>query len=180
MWFFPGYLIPEPNLNSHFFPAKSLFRSWTLQPALRNDDIYLQAKICNRSFRSRGRAEHDGTRAETRFRLSHKRTRPFKSAGESVQSTAGSRGVPISVSNAGYTMFRGRVRVLATHSIRQFPLHFPSRASPCATTFRMQYTTKRKLWPLQWDVVQIPNLTCRANHFDWSTDFLFKNYMIKQ
>jgi len=28
------------------------------------------------------------------------------------------------------------VRVLATHSIRQFPLHFPSRASPCATRFR--------------------------------------------
>jgi len=26
-------------------------------------------------------------------------------------------------------------RVLATHSIRQFPLHFPSRASPCAVTF---------------------------------------------
>jgi hypothetical protein len=26
-------------------------------------------------------------------------------------------------------------RVLATHSIRQFPLHFPSRASPCAITF---------------------------------------------
>jgi len=28
------------------------------------------------------------------------------------------------------------VRVLATHSIRQFPLHFPSRASPCAIRFR--------------------------------------------
>jgi len=28
-------------------------------------------------------------------------------------------------------------RVLATHSIRQFPLHFPSRASPCATTFQL-------------------------------------------
>ena len=28
-------------------------------------------------------------------------------------------------------------RVLATHSIRQFPLHFPSRASPCALTFRL-------------------------------------------
>ena len=27
-------------------------------------------------------------------------------------------------------------RVLATHSIRQFPLYFPSRASPCAITFR--------------------------------------------
>ena len=85
------------------------------------------------------RAERDGTRAETTFRLSFKRTSPFKSAGESVQSTAGSRSVGISVSNAGYTTLRGRVRVLATHSIRQFPLHFPTRASPCAITFRRQY-----------------------------------------
>jgi hypothetical protein len=54
--------------------------------------------------------ECDGTRAETRFRLSAKRTSPFKSAGESVQSTAGSRGVRISDSNAGYTMFRGSVK----------------------------------------------------------------------
>jgi len=28
-------------------------------------------------------------------------------------------------------------RVLATHSIRQFPLHFPSRTSPCAITFQL-------------------------------------------
>jgi len=28
--------------------------------------------------------------------------------------------------------------VLATHSIRQFPLHFPSRAAPCAITFQTQ------------------------------------------
>ena len=28
-------------------------------------------------------------------------------------------------------------RVLATHSIRQFPLHFPSRASPCAITIQL-------------------------------------------
>ena len=69
--------------------------------------------------------KHKGTHAETRFRLSPKRMSPIKSAGVSVQSTAGSRGVHISVSNAGYTMFRGSVIVLATHSIRQFPLHFP-------------------------------------------------------
>ena len=31
-------------------------------------------------------------------------------------------------------------RVLATHSIRQFPLHFPSRASPCAITFQLDCT----------------------------------------
>jgi len=32
-------------------------------------------------------------------------------------------------------------RVLATHAIRQFPLHFPSRASPCAITFQLESTT---------------------------------------
>jgi hypothetical protein len=31
-------------------------------------------------------------------------------------------------------------RVLATHSIRQFPLHFPSRASPCAIIFQLDST----------------------------------------
>ena len=46
-------------------------------------------------------AERDVTRAETRFRLSPKRTSPFKSVGASVQSTAGSRVVRISLSNAG-------------------------------------------------------------------------------
>jgi len=30
--------------------------------------------------------------------------------------------------------------VLATHSIRQFPLHFPSRAPPCAITFQVEST----------------------------------------
>jgi hypothetical protein len=33
-------------------------------------------------------------------------------------------------------------RVLATHSIRQFPLHFPSRASPCAITFQLESTNR--------------------------------------
>jgi len=47
------------------------------------------------------RAERDGTHAETRFRLSPKRTSPFKSVGASVQSTAGSQVVRISLSNAG-------------------------------------------------------------------------------
>ena len=87
------------------------------------------------------RAESDGTRAQTRFRLSLKRTSPFKSVGVLVHSTAGSRVVRISLINAGYTTFGGGVRVLATHSIRQFPLHFPSRASPCATMFRTSSTS---------------------------------------
>jgi hypothetical protein len=40
----------------------------------------------------------------------------------------------------GHTMFRGSVGVLATHSTRQFPLHFPSRASPCAIRFQTHST----------------------------------------
>ena len=56
------------------------------------------------------RLKCDGTRAETRFDLSTKRTSPFKSAGASVQSIVGSRVVRISGSNAGYTKFRGSVK----------------------------------------------------------------------
>ena len=58
----------------------------------------------------RGQLKCDDTRAETRILLSAKRTSTFKSAGASVQSTTGSRGVRISGSNAGYTMFRGSVK----------------------------------------------------------------------
>ena len=38
-------------------------------------------------------------------------------------------------------------RVLATHSIRQFPLHFPSCASPCAITFKPDSKTT---WSASW------------------------------
>jgi hypothetical protein len=35
-------------------------------------------------------------------------------------------------------------RVLATHSLRHFPLHFPYRASPCAITFQLESTTSQQ------------------------------------
>jgi len=79
---------------------------------------------------SRLRLKCDGTRAGTRFRLSAKRTSPFKSAGASVQSTTGSRGVRISGINAGYIMFRGSVKSTG------YPLHSPvftSLPSRCVT-----------------------------------------------
>jgi len=53
---------------------------------------------------SRVKTECGGTRAETRFGPSAKGTSPFISAGVSVQSAAGSRGVRISGSNAGLTV----------------------------------------------------------------------------
>ena len=65
----------------------------------------------------RGQLKCDCTRTETIFSLSAKRTSPFKSAEASVQATTGSRGVRISGSNAGYTMFRGSVKGTG------YPLH---------------------------------------------------------
>ena len=74
--------------------------------------------------------KYDGTRAESRFSFSAKRTSPSKSARASVQSTTGSRGVRISGSNAGCTMFRGSVKGT------DYPLHSPVSPSlplPCVT-----------------------------------------------
>ena len=83
------------------------------------------------------RLKRDGTRTETRFRLSAKRTSPFKSAGASVPLTAGSRGVRISGSNAGYTTFWGSVKSTGYQLHSPVPLHFLSRAAPCAITFQL-------------------------------------------
>ena len=67
----------------------------------------------------RGQLQCDGTRTGTRFRLSAKQTSPFKSAGASLQSITGSRGVHISGSNAGYTVSQGSVKGTG------YPLHLP-------------------------------------------------------
>ena len=83
-------------------------------------------------MRSRGQLKCDGKRAETRFRPSAKRRSSFKSAGASVQSTTGSRGVRISGSNAGYTMFRGSVKSTG------YPLYSPvspSLSLPCVAVY---------------------------------------------
>ena len=60
-----------------------------------------------------------GTRPETGFLLSVKRTSQFKSAGASFQSTTGSQGVRIKRSNAGYSKFHGSVKGTG------YPLHSP-------------------------------------------------------
>jgi len=77
---------------------------------MRIDVEIAETGLCINLQASRGQLKCGGTRLETRFRLSVKRTSPFKSARASVQSTTGSRGVRISGSNAGYTMFRGSVK----------------------------------------------------------------------
>jgi hypothetical protein len=96
----------------HSFLSSSLHAGeW---PATRPRLLYHLGKT-----RGRLSLKCDGTRAETIFHLSAKRTSPFKSPGASVQSTTGSREVRISGNNAGYTMFRGSVKSTG------YPLHSP-------------------------------------------------------
>ena len=111
--------------SCHLYGGEAAFRiaDPEIMPCVMNTDL-LSWPL------GRLRLKCDGTRAETRFRLSAKRTSPFKSAGASGQSTTGSRGVRISGSNAGYTMFRGSVKSTG------YPLHSPVSPSltlPCVT-----------------------------------------------
>jgi len=97
-----------------------------------------------------------------------KRTSPFKSVGASVQSPTDSRGLRISGSYAGYTMFRGSVKSTG------YPLHSPVSPSlphPCVTvchhistefypncTFRSLAT--QPTWHLIELLLQPTNITC--------------------
>jgi len=116
---------------------------------------------------STGQLKCDGEHAETRFRLSAKRTSPFKSVGASVQSTTGSRGVRISGSNAGYTMFRGSVQGTGypLHST-VYPFTSPS-VCHCAVAFQLEST----FWPLSEMLAVAPtnfSFTEDTETFQWS------------
>ena len=100
------------NSTLHAEDGRKSFRLFRAQWQVAAKLIYPRVRHCRAVglLCRRLRLKCDGTRADNRFRLSAKRTSPFKSAGASVQSTTGSRGVRISSSNAGYTMFRGSVK----------------------------------------------------------------------
>ena len=112
-------------LEQHFLPVLRDFQSRSNNILVNHCHTVVRTtgrlgKLCDhRKVPRRSQLKCDGTRAETRFRLSVKRTNLFKSAGASVQSTTGSRGVRISCSHAGYTIFRGSVKGTG------YPLHSP-------------------------------------------------------
>jgi len=63
-------------------------------------------------------------------------------------------------------------RLLATHSIRIFPLHFPSRASPCAIRFWTRYNK------IIVASSRLFILLCLTNHwstFKWRITFVYHN-----
>ena len=106
------------------------------------------------------RLKCDGTRAETSFRLSGE-------TDESIWIGGGSQFSRLMAAELCVSAFvmldtpRSEVlwRVLATHSIRQFPLHFSSRASPCAITFQTQSTLENK-----WSFIAMRDALQEANY----------------
>ena len=114
----------------------------------------------------------DGTPAETRFRLSAKRTSLFKSAGASVQSPTCSRGVRVSGSNAGYTMFRGSVKSTG------YPLHSPVSTSlplSCVTVCHHISTVVYRCFGGQCCThLQSETSACWSKLNDFPQDLIFK------
>jgi len=91
------------------------------------------------------RLKCDGTRAETRFLLSAKRSSPLKSAGRQFSRLLASEVCTSAVVMLDTPCSEVVWRVLATYSIRQFPLHF-FRASPCAIMFQLDSSSTRSLF----------------------------------
>ena len=95
---------------------------WDATPCCQKDTNILKSrgniflgKIC------RLRLKCDGTRAETRLRLSTKRTSPFKWAGGSVQSTTGRQAVHIILQG----LYCSCKPVFCSHAtLTSYPLHY--------------------------------------------------------
>ena len=129
---------------------------------------------CDNLQSGRGQLKCNGTRAETRLRLLAKWMSPFKSAGASSRLLAAEvRASPC------YEVVR---KVLATHSIHQFPLRFPSHASPCAITFTLSLP-KLHIWfqALDPKIINTTYFLYNVNLYKWymvSVKHPFPRYII--
>ena len=122
LFFLSFFLVACPMMTKFWSKLFAVFSHLAIWPLFTTTQIQAAAlfPLANAFFvhpRSRKlpppfrlRLKCAGTRAEIRFRLSAKRTSPFKSAGASLQSTTGNPGVRINDSDAGYTTFRGSVK----------------------------------------------------------------------
>jgi hypothetical protein len=110
-----------PSIIPHFLPATSPKRSYNYTVSI------LLSCICRLILKC------DGTRAETRFCLSAKRTSPFKSARASVQSTTGRQAAHISLQG----LYCSCKPVFCSHvTLTGYPLHSlvsPLLLHPCVT-----------------------------------------------
>ena len=96
----------------------------------------------------RGQLKCDGTHAETRFLLSGRNIRVHLNrpgGGRQFSRLLAARGVRISGSNAGYTVFRGSVKSTS------YPLHSsvsPSLPLPCVSQCAITFQLESACWSL--------------------------------
>jgi hypothetical protein len=106
-----------------------------------NNDCWetgLSNGITQYSLEGIGQLKCDSTRAESRFRLSAKRASTFKSAwGRQFSRLLAAEVCASAVVMLDTPCSEVVWRALATNCIRQFPLYFLSRVSPCAITFQL-------------------------------------------
>ena len=126
----------------------SLLLSRTFYSAIGVMFVIIYSQTCNNASRQslscRGQLKCDGTRAETDF--------VFRRNGRVHLSRRGrqfGRLLAAEVCASAVVMLDTPCsevvwRVLATHSIHQFPLHFASRASPWAFTFQLESTVEEE------------------------------------
>ena len=129
---FPTKKLYTPLFSSRraTFPTHLILLDFITRTILGANYASLSSSLCHflHSLVIAARSKRNGTRAETRFGLSAKRAGPFKSAGVSVQSTTGSRGVRIS----GQQLYRPCSDVQCKTT--GYPLHShlsPSLPLPC-------------------------------------------------
>ena len=103
----------------------------------------------NRSWHGRLCLKCDGTRAETRFRLSAKGRVHLYRCGRKFSRLLVAEVCASAVVMLDKSCSEVVWRVLATHSIRQFPLHFPFPASACAIIFQPDSTALSR-YLLEW------------------------------
>ena len=120
------------------------------------------------------RLKCDGTRAEARFWLSAKRTSPFKTAGASVQSTIGSRGVCISGSNAGYTKFRSSEGNWLPTPFASFP--FTSSPVRHRVPSHFNWTSTTDTFASEWGIAE--RGIFMAIHSNVNENFIFENTLL--
>ena len=94
----------------------------------------------SRGQQCRGQLKCDGTRAESRFCLRRNRRVYLNRLGRQFSRLLAAELCASAVVMLDTPCSEVVWRVLATHSIRQFSLHFPSRASPCTITFQLAST----------------------------------------
>ena len=88
------------------------------------------------------RSKLDGTRAETRFALSAKRMSPFKLAGHQFSQLLAAdvcASAVVMVVMLDTPCSEVECKTTGYPLTHIFPLHFPSRAPPCAIRFQTRY-----------------------------------------